>query len=88
MRRSLQCLSLILALTLLCCACAHSEKSAPTLSLYMDISTTDVESLAMVRDALDAYVYEKLGFHEIGRRKNYYRNPKEDALILRKEWEK
>ena len=63
MRRSLQCLSLILALTLLCCACAHSEKSAPTLSLYMDISTTDVESLAMVREALDAYVYEKLGFH-------------------------
>lgn len=32
-------------------------------------------------------LYEKLGFHEIGRRKNYYRNPKEDALILRKEWE-
>jgi len=32
-------------------------------------------------------LYEKLGFSEIGRRKNYYRNPKEDALILRKEWE-
>ena len=32
-------------------------------------------------------LYEKLGFHEIGRRKNYYRNPREDALILRKEWE-
>ena len=32
-------------------------------------------------------LYEKLDFHEIGRRKNYYRNPKEDALILRKEWE-
>lgn len=32
-------------------------------------------------------LYEKLGFTEIGRRKNYYRNPKEDALILRKEWE-
>ena len=32
-------------------------------------------------------LYEKLGFAEIGRRKNYYRNPKEDALILRKEWE-
>lgn len=31
-------------------------------------------------------LYEKLGFVEIGRRKNYYRNPKEDALILRKEW--
>ena len=31
-------------------------------------------------------LYEKLGFSEIGRRKNYYRNPREDALILRKEW--
>ena len=32
-------------------------------------------------------LYEKLGFLEVGRRPNYYRNPKEDALILRKEWQ-
>ena len=32
-------------------------------------------------------LYEKLGFVQVGRRKNYYRNPREDALILRKEWE-
>ena len=32
-------------------------------------------------------LYEKLGFAQVGCRKNYYRNPKEDALILRKEWE-
>lgn len=31
-------------------------------------------------------LYEKLGFHQAGRRPNYYHNPKEDALILRKEW--
>ena len=31
-------------------------------------------------------LYEKLGFAQVGRRPNYYRNPKEDALILRKEW--
>ena len=31
-------------------------------------------------------VYRKLDFVDVGRRKNYYRNPKEDALILRKEW--
>ena len=31
-------------------------------------------------------LYDKLGFVEVGRRKNYYRNPREDALILRKEW--
>ena len=32
-------------------------------------------------------LYQKMGFTEAGRRRNYYRNPKEDALILRKEWE-
>lgn len=32
-------------------------------------------------------LYEKLGFFQVGCRRNYYRNPKEDALILRKEWE-
>ena len=31
-------------------------------------------------------LYEKLGFTQVGLRKNYYRNPKEDALILRKEF--
>ena len=31
-------------------------------------------------------LYEKLGFVTIGRRPNYYRSPKEDALIQRKEW--
>lgn len=33
-------------------------------------------------------LYAGLGFTEVGRRKNYYHNPKEDALILRKEWTK
>ena len=32
-------------------------------------------------------LYKKMGFAQAGLRKNYYRNPKEDALILRKEWE-
>ncbi len=30
-------------------------------------------------------LYEKMGFVQVGRRPGYYRNPKEDALILRKE---
>ena len=30
---------------------------------------------------------EKLGFSLIGKRPKYYHNPKEDAYILRKEWE-
>ena len=32
-------------------------------------------------------LYESLGFAHVGSRRNYYQNPKEDALILRKEWE-
>ena len=32
-------------------------------------------------------LYACLGFVQVGRRKNYYHHPKEDALILRKEWE-
>ena len=32
-------------------------------------------------------LYESLGFTQVGLRKNYYHKPKEDALILRKEWE-
>ena len=31
-------------------------------------------------------LYEHLGFQQVGLRKNYYHKPKEDALILRKEW--
>lgn len=31
-------------------------------------------------------LYDKLGLSEVGRRPGYYHNPKEDALILRKEW--
>lgn len=32
-------------------------------------------------------LYETLGFTQVGLRKNYYRNPKEDACILQKQWE-
>ena len=31
-------------------------------------------------------LYQKLGFVQVGRRPKYYRNPREDALILRKEF--
>ena len=30
-------------------------------------------------------LYHKMGFEQVGRRPKYYRNPREDALILRKE---
>ena len=32
-------------------------------------------------------LYQSLGFVEVGRRPGYYHKPKEDALILRKEWD-
>ena len=32
-------------------------------------------------------LYESMGFQQVGLRKNYYQKPKENALILRKEWE-
>ncbi|MGN0980605.1 MAG: ribosomal protein S18-alanine N-acetyltransferase [Candidatus Avoscillospira sp.] len=31
-------------------------------------------------------LYESLGYVQVGRRPNYYFKPREDALILRKEW--
>ena len=32
-------------------------------------------------------LYQKLGFNEVGKRPGYYHKPREDALILRKEWD-
>ena len=32
-------------------------------------------------------LYARMGFQQLGLRRNYYHNPKEDALILGKEWE-
>lgn len=32
-------------------------------------------------------LYEKMGFIAVGRRPGYYHKPREDALILRKEWD-
>ena len=32
-------------------------------------------------------LYRSLGFEQVGRRPNYYSAPKEDALILKKEWD-
>ena len=46
-------------------------------SLTLEVRSSNAPAIAL---------YQKLGFHEAGLRKNYYRNPKEDAYILRKEW--
>ena len=31
-------------------------------------------------------LYESLGFRQVGRRKNYYRSPTEDALLMTLNW--
>ena len=47
-------------------------------SLTLEVRASNAPAIAL---------YEKLDFQKTGLRKNYYRNPREDALILRKEWE-
>lgn len=57
--------------------------------LVARLSTMDSHSLTLeVRCSNQPAIalYTKLGFLQVGRRPNYYSKPKEDALILRKEW--
>ena len=52
-------------------------KNIGSTSLTLEVRASNMPAIGL---------YEKMGFLEAGRRKNYYRNPREDALILRKEW--
>lgn len=54
-------------------------KAGGSRCLTLEVRSSNTPAIAL---------YQKLGFQQIGLRKNYYRNPKEDALILRKEWSK
>ena len=45
-------------------------------SLMLEVRASNAPAISL---------YEKLGFCFAGKRPNYYRNPREDALILRKE---
>ena len=53
-------------------------KAAKVSCLTLEVRASNAPAIAL---------YTKMGFLEVGRRPNYYRNPKEDALILRKEWQ-
>lgn len=46
------------------------------IALLLEVRVSNAPAIAL---------YEKLGFEQVGRRPRYYTNPREDALILRKE---
>ena len=52
-----------------------------------DNQTTCLTLEVRVSNSPAIALYQKMGFTEVGRRPNYYHNPKEDALILRKEFD-
>ena len=52
-------------------------QSAGNTSLTLEVRASNAPAIAL---------YHKLGFIQVGRRPNYYRNPREDALILRKDF--
>lgn len=59
-------------------------------ALICKLYDNHVSSLTLeVRASNDAAIglYTSKGFEEVGKRPNYYSHPKEDALILRKEWQ-
>lgn len=55
--------------------CAQLIKQG-ALSVALEVRCTNLPAISL---------YNKLGFEQVGVRRNYYRNPREDALILRKE---
>ena len=52
-------------------------KQSENYCLTLEVRASNLGAIAL---------YEQMGFLQVGRRPNYYKNPKEDALILRKEW--
>ena len=46
--------------------------------LSLEVSTTNYDAIAL---------YGSRGFRSVGRRKNYYEHPREDAIIMTKEFE-
>ena len=56
-------------------ALCHGLKERGNTTLALEVRASNEPAKAL---------YEKLGFAQAGRRPNYYRNPREDALILKK----
>ena len=53
----------------------HLQKQG-IIALLLEVRVSNATAIAL---------YEKIGFRQVGRRPRYYHNPREDALILRKE---
>ena len=53
----------------------HLRKNK-VIALLLEVRVSNESAIAL---------YEKMGFVQVGRRPKYYHNPREDALILRKE---
>lgn len=53
-------------------------KDRQSKSLTLEVRVSNTPAIAL---------YHKLGFSQVGLRRGYYRNPREDAYILRKEWD-
>lgn len=54
---------------------AHLQQNK-VIALLLEVRVSNTPAIAL---------YESLGFAQVGRRPKYYHNPREDALILRKE---
>ena len=61
----------------LVCSLIDSLRSKGIASLTLEVRASNLPAISL---------YEKLEFCQVGRRPGYYRHPKEDALIMRKEW--
>lgn len=59
-------------------ALVEQLRSREVMCLSLEVRASNEGAIAL---------YQSIGFDTVGRRPNYYSKPKEDALILRKEWE-
>ncbi len=62
----------------LVCSLLDALAAQKVSSLTLEVRASNENAIAL---------YSKLGFSQVGRRPRYYEKPKEDALILRKEWD-
>ena len=53
--------------------------------MAMDRGVTSIHLEVREQNEKAIRLYEKEGFMQIGRRKGFYRNPKEDAILYRKD---